>query len=132
VSGLPLTLLAEPLAMCQLPAGAALPPWTSDAVSFVTISRTPTELSIVADERAFPADVNAQRGYRAFRVQGPLPMDLIGIFASLAVPLADVGIAIFPIATFETDYLLVHSRDLARATAALARAGHVITEASPR
>jgi hypothetical protein len=132
VSELPLTLLAEPLAMCQFPAGAAIPAWASGAKMFLTISRTPSELSIVADERAFPADVNAQRGYRAFRVQGPLPLDLIGIFASLAAPLADIGIAIFPIATFETDYLLVHARDLTRATAALSRAGHVITEESPR
>jgi hypothetical protein len=130
--GLPLTLLAQPLAMCRLPAGAAVPAWTNAAASFLTISRTPTELSIVADERVFPADVNAQRGYRSFRVQGPLPLDLIGIFASLAAPLAAEGIAIFPIATFETDYLLVHLRDLARATAALKTAGHVITEESPR
>jgi len=129
--GLPLTLLAPPLAMCQLPAGAVVPPWTSGATAFLTLSRTPTELSIVADERAFPAEVNAQRGYRAFRVQGPLPLDLIGIFASLAAPLAAEGIAIFPIATFETDYLLVHGRDLARATAALQRAGHVITSEGP-
>jgi hypothetical protein len=128
VSGLPLTLLAPPLAMCQLPAGAAVPAWANGAASFLTISRTPSELSIVADERLFPADIGAQRGYRAYRVQGPLPLDLIGIFASLAAPLAAEGIAIFPIATFETDYLLVHSRDLARATAALKRAGHAITE----
>ncbi len=112
--------------MCQLPADSSEPAWTRGARAFLTVSRTPTELSIVADERAFPADVNAQRGYRAFRVQGPLPLDLVGIFASLAAPLAAEGIAIFPIATFDTDYLLVHSRDLARATAALERAGHVI------
>jgi hypothetical protein len=126
--GLPVTLLAPQLAMCQLPAAASVPPWTSDASSFLAITRTPTELSIVADERAFPADVAAQRGYRAFRVQGPLPLDLIGIFASLAAPLAAQGIAIFPIATYETDYLLVHGAYLARAMTALQGAGHVITE----
>lgn len=129
---LPLTLLAEPLAMCQLPAGSAPPPWTSEAKTFLTISRTPTELSIVGDERAFPASVNAQRGYRAFRVQGPLPLDLVGIFASLAAPLATDGLAIFPIATFETDYVLVHGAYLARAIAALRSAGHTITEETSR
>jgi hypothetical protein len=113
--------------MCQFPAGASVPAWTAGAREFLTISRTPTELSIVGDESAFPSGVKAQRGYRAFRVQGPLPLDLIGIFAALAAPLAAAGIAIFPIATYETDYLLVAGADLDRALAALRGAGHMIT-----
>lgn len=123
---LPLTLIATPLAMCQFPAGAPVPAWTDGARQFLTVSRTPTELSIVADDSAVPASVSAQRGYRALRVQGPLPLDLIGIFAALAGPLAAAGIAIFPIATYETDYLLVQGGDLDRALAALRGAGHMI------
>jgi uncharacterized protein len=124
---LPLHALAAPLALCRFPAGDAIPGWTAHARSFLTISRTPTELSIVADESAVPADVDAQRGYRALRVEGPLPLDLIGIFAAIAAPLAAANVPIFPIATFDTDYVLVAANHFARAVRALESAGHRVS-----
>jgi hypothetical protein len=121
---LPLRALAAPLALCRLTATEDVPAWTAEARTFLTISRTPTELSIVADESAVPADVSAQRGYRALRVEGPLPLDLIGIFAGIASPLADAGIPIFPIATYDTDYVLVAESTFAKAVEVLEAAGH--------
>ena len=123
---LPLTLLPAPLALCQLPADAPVPAWTAEARQFLTISRTPTELSVVADESAVPPEVEAQRGYRLLRVDGPLPLDLVGIFASLAGPLADAALPIFPIATFETDYLLIQQDVIGRAVQVLEEAGHTV------
>jgi hypothetical protein len=125
---LPLRILAAPLALCRLSANDSIPEWTALARTFLSISRTPTELSIVADESVVPADVNAQRGFRALRVEGPLPLDLIGIFAALASPLADASIPIFPIATYDTDYVLVSQSNLERAVQALEAAGHRVYE----
>ena len=93
------------------------------------MTRTPTELSIVADLSAVPADVRPARAYRAYRVRGPLPLDLVGIFAVLSGPLAAAGIPIFPVATHETDYLFVDAEDVRRATLALVEAGHVVAHA---
>ena len=124
---LPLRALAAPLALCRLPASDAVPEWTGFARTFLTISRTPTELSIVADESAVPADVDAQRGYRALRVEGPLPLDLIGIFAAIAAPLAAANVPIFPIATYDTDYVLVAGSHFERAVTALESAGHRVS-----
>jgi hypothetical protein len=121
---LTLTVTSASLAICRLEPAEPVPAWTGAARAFLSISRTPTELSIVADEAAVPADVDAARGYRALRVEGPLPLELVGVVASLAVPLAEARIPIFPIATYDTDYVLVHERDLARALDALALAGH--------
>jgi hypothetical protein len=121
---LSLTVLAAPLAVCRLAATDPIPNWTALARTFLTISRTPSELSIVADESAVPASVNGERGYRAFRVEGPLALDLIGIFAAIASPLAAAGIPIFPIATYDTDYVLVGQSSFARAVAVLEVAGH--------
>jgi hypothetical protein len=121
---LTLRVLDAPLALCRLSPTDAIPEWTQHARTFLSISRTPTELSIVADELAVPGHVDAQRGYRALRVDGTLPLDLIGIFVIIATPLADAKIPIFPIATYDTDYVLVAQGDLARATAALEAAGH--------
>jgi hypothetical protein len=121
---LSLTVLAAPLALCRLAPTDPIPEWTTLARAFMTISRTLTELSIVADEAALPAHVIAERGYRAFRVEGPLPLDLIGIFAALASPLAAAQVPIFPIATYDTDYVLLHEDVLSKATAAIEGAGH--------
>ena len=125
-ASLTLHLLAEPAALCRLSGGATVPEWTRDASQFLTISRTPTELSIVADEQVVPSSQPAARGYRVLRVEGPLPLHLVGVFVALAAPLAEAGIPIFPIATHDTDYLLVPSAHLPRALAALADAGHVV------
>jgi uncharacterized protein len=131
-SQLSLTVLAAPLALCRFAPADPIPAWTASARTFLTISRTPTELSIVADEVAIPKALSAQRGYRAVRVEGPLPLTLIGIFAALASPLAAANIAIFPIATYDTDYLLIHEDVLSRAVAVLERAGHrVVHEWQP-
>jgi hypothetical protein len=124
---LPLALLPETLAVCRLPADAHIPGWASGPSPFLTISRTAEELSITTVESAVPADVRCERGYRAVRVHGNLSLDLIGILAAIADPLADAGISIFAISTFETDYVLVKAKDLDTALAALTRAGHQVS-----
>jgi hypothetical protein len=63
------------------------------------------------------------------RVAGQLDFNLTGVLASLAEPLAQSGISIFAISTYDTDYLLVREVTLAAALAALRGAGHTITEA---
>jgi uncharacterized protein len=122
-----LTVLVAPLALCRLAPTDAIPAWTASSRTFLTISRTPTELSVVADEAAVPADILAARGYRALRVDGPLSLELIGIVASIATPLAAAKVPIFPIATYDTDYVLVHQGALSRAIAELEAAGHRVT-----
>jgi hypothetical protein len=121
---LSLTLLPAGVALCRLSTSAAVPEWTTNARTFLTISRTPTELSIVADEAAVPAEVDARRGYRILRVDGPLPLHVVGVIAALATALAAARVPIFPIATYDTDYLLVPEPTVQRAVAALADAGY--------
>lgn len=128
MSELVLTVLDDHFALCRLPADTKVPAWVTRAAAFLSVSRTPTELSIVADERAVPAELDAQRGYRALRVEGPLPLELVGVLAELAAPLAAAGVPIFPIATYDTDYLFVPGIELARAVAALVAAGHRVVD----
>jgi hypothetical protein len=90
------------------------------------VTRSPTELSVVCDEAAVPADVRCERSWRALVVQGPLAFDLTGVLASLTGPLAAVGVPIFAISTFDTDWLLVRDAHLERACATLRLAGHEI------
>ena len=128
---LTLRLLAPRYALCRLASGDAIPAWTSEARTFLTISRTPDELSIVADEEAVPPELDAARGYRALRVEGPMPLDLVGVMAAIAEPLAAARVPIFPIATCDTDYILVLDAHLAESVAALEAAGHSVIRRNP-
>lgn len=124
---LPLELLPDTLAVCRLAPDAAVPAWAAISHGFVTLSRTAEELSITTTQTIVPPGVRCERDYRALRVRGPLPLNLIGILASIADPLAAAGLSIFAISTFDTDYVLVKGRDLEAAVAALERAGHHVS-----
>jgi uncharacterized protein len=126
---LPLVLLPDRLAVARLAPDAPLPPWATASAVFSCVARTPDELSVTTTEAHVPRDAQAERGYRALRVRGLLPFDLIGIFASLAGPLAERGLSIFALSTYDTDYVLVKEPDLGAALEALRRAGHTIDAA---
>ncbi len=123
---LPLELLADTLAICRLDARAPVPGWAERSSAFLTVSRTAQELSITAVQRAVPADVACERDYRSLRVRGPLPLNLVGVLAAIADPLAEAGLSIFAISTYDTDYVLIKARDLEAALGTLERAGHQI------
>ncbi len=120
-----LTLLPNRFAVCRLDATAARPPWASSS-AFLSITRTPEELSIVCDEAGVPEQVQAVRNWRCLKIEGPIPLEVTGVAASLIVPLGSAGISVFLVATFDTDYLLVQGNTLDAATEALTQAGHFI------
>lgn len=127
---LPLVITSDTLAVCRFPSDGPLPAWALAPQPFLTVSRTRTELSITAPQSLVGDRAECERDYRAVRVSGPLPLNLIGIVAGVAEPLARAGISLFAISTYETDYVLVKTNDLARATQAWQQAGHSVTTAS--
>lgn len=116
-----LSVMPESLAIVKLDADAPVPEWLT--AGFRSITRTPKELSIVCDAALVPDAVDAERGWRALEVAGPLALTEIGILASLAVPLRDANVSLFAISTFDTDYVLVRAADLEAALDALETAG---------
>ena len=122
---LTLTLLPDRYAICRLAPTEPLPEWAT-AQDFVSISRTPDELSIVCPEQNVPSGVNAAKGWRILKCEGPLDYALTGIMASLAEPLADAGVPIFPIATHDTDYVLIKEQQVDVAVHALTSYGHAV------
>jgi hypothetical protein len=122
-----LSLLDEPLAVCRLPASERVPSWALELHhAFLSLTRTADELSVICPEVAVPPDTDAETGWRALTVAGPLDFALTGVLASLAAPLADAGVPLLAVATHDTDHLLVRADDLDRALAALAAAGHEV------
>lgn len=121
----PLTLRLWPdgYAVCRLPPDAGLPPW-ADGPGFVSITRTAAELSIICPAGRVPPDVTASLGWRLLEIVGPFDFGVTGVMAAVAGPLADAGVSLLPVATYDTDYLLVTAAQLDRALDALRGAGH--------
>lgn len=109
-------------AVARLAADAPEPGWVRGDI--VSVTRTRDELSIACAESAVPDDVQAERGFRCLRVEGPIDFSATGILDSLLQPLAYAGISIFAVSTYDTDYIFVPDGDLDRALGALRAAGH--------
>ena len=122
---LTLMLLPDELLVARLPAHAPVPAWAL-AAPFFSITRTADELSVVCPIQAAPDELPAERGWRCLQVAGPLDFSLVGILASLVGPLQEVGVSVFVISTYDTDYVMVKARQLAAALDALSGAGHTI------
>ena len=121
---LELHLLDGRYAVSKLERSSPLPPdWVRND-QFLSITLTSDELSIVSRENAVPAQVRTEKGWRCIKVAGPLDFSLTGILASLLNPLAEKGISVFAVSTYDTDYLLVKEENLANAVDALTESGH--------
>lgn len=116
-------VLPGPLAVCRLAPGAE-PPARPDGAELFSLTWTADELSVVCPQERATGD--AQRGFRALVVEGPLPFDAVGIAAAFSAVLAGEGIPILPLATYDTDYVLVPGDRLGDAIAALRDAGHEV------
>jgi hypothetical protein len=116
----------ETFALARLAADAPVPAWVGGN-DLLAVVRTRNELSIVCRDDTVPQNVTeVERGFRCLAVIGTLDFALTGVIASLAKPLADAGISIFGISTYDTDHILVRADRLEEAKAALRAAGHTI------
>ena len=106
-----LVLLDPTFAVCRLPADEPVPGW-AHLGQFSSVTRTPNELSVVCEQGEVPAGVQSETGWRCLMVEGPLAFTEVGILASLTVPLAESGISVFAISTYDTDFLLVKEESL--------------------
>lgn len=121
--GVKLIILKPIFGVVHLSPHLEIPEWAFQGELF-TITKTSDELSLVCEERLIAPEMKCQKGFRAFKVSGPLDFSLTGILADLSDVLAKNQISIFAISTFDTDYILVRQGDLEKAAAALKSAGH--------
>lgn len=111
---LTMKLLKEKYGVCRLDKTEDIPDWTKNS-DFFSITRTSDELSIVCNQDNVPSDIKCEKDWRALKIEGPLDFSLIGILSSISTILAQNGISIFAISTFDTDYILVKNKDIAKA-----------------
>lgn len=93
------------------------------------IGKTDEECSLVCLTQDVPANTTARDdGWKAFRIQGELDFSLIGILSRIAGVLADSGVGIFAVSTYNTDYVLTKAKSYEKALAALAQSGYTIVK----
>jgi hypothetical protein len=110
-------------AICKLKSHEPIPPWAT-ASPFFSITRTLDELSIVCRRESVPATVQCEIDWRCLRVIGAIPFTVPGVLAALTRPLADAGIPIFAVSTYDTDYLFLKEGNFGTAIEVLQNAGH--------
>ncbi len=96
---------------------------------FTFISKTDEELSLVCPVDCVPQKtIEAEEGWSAFRITGILDFSLIGILSKISGILADNGIGIFVISTYNTDYVLVKMGSMKKAKTVLSEKGYEFTK----
>lgn len=97
--------------------------------AYCFIGKTDEENSLVCQTADVPGNaLERDDGWKAFRIEGTLDFSLIGILAKLSALLAQNGVGVFAISTFNTDYILTKKENFAKALDALREAGYEINE----
>jgi hypothetical protein len=113
-----LKLLEETFAIHSLASDIDIPKAVFDAPIFF-IAKTYEETSIVLPQSIIIPSDEVEKDWQALEVVGPLDFTLTGILSKISTILANEKISIFAISTFDTDYILVKSKNVSLATNAL-------------
>lgn len=93
------------------------------------IGKTDEEKSLVCLTREVPANtIRREDGWKAFRIQGVLDFALVGILAKIATVLAENGISIFAVSTYNTDYVLIKAENYQKGMDVLQAAGYEVAD----
>jgi len=116
-------------AVCRLAVDAPLPASFLDSLAtastgLISITRTADEVSIIAEDQLVTAVADAciamERDFAAYTVVGPLAFDMVGVLARLTEALADAGVPLLVVSTFDTDIILIKADRTDAAERALA------------
>src|SRR3989338_9704530 len=116
-----LSVLPDKLGICHFDKNSPIPDWALEKTNFTSITRTMYELSITLPQEKIPGGVLTEGDWRAFKLDGDVSITSVGIIAALAKPLAEAGISIFNVSTYETNYILVEEKNLAKASEVLSK-----------
>jgi hypothetical protein len=128
VSEIALHLMAHPedVVVVRLDAGT-LPEWDWQRGPFAQLTVTADETSVVTVADGVPDGLPVEGPFRVVEVAGPLAFGLWGVMAQILAPLVEARISVLAMSTFDTDWILVKTEDLAGAGEAWRRAGLVLT-----
>jgi hypothetical protein len=74
---------------------------------FISITKTKDEISVVAITGLFEHFAKREDNWKMLKINGILDFTLTGIISKITAILADNGISVFVISTYNTDYIMV-------------------------
>ena len=96
-------------------------------VPWLFVGKTDAEISVVCLTVDVPhATLAREDGWRALRVAEQMDFGLTGVMAGISSVLAQAGISLFAVSTFDTDYILIKAENLGLAQTALEAGGYTI------
>ena len=119
----------QAMAAIRLPAGSPPPDWARGE-PLVSTSSTPDETSVICPTNCLPDALPGpmEGPFTVVRVAGTLPISQIGVMVRLLKPLADAGIPVLTVSTFDTDWVLFPAARSAAASSLWRHAGYEVTE----
>ena len=124
---LTMKLIKEKYGVCRINPNELIPEWAQNS-DFFSITKTCDELSIVCSQDAIPNDIKCEKDWKILKIEGPLDFSLVGILSSISTILAQKGISIFAISTYDTDYIFVKNKDIDNAIESLIKERYEIIE----
>ncbi|MCD8197310.1 MAG: ACT domain-containing protein [Lachnospiraceae bacterium] len=120
-----LKLLNEDFTVCRVEDYSLV----NSTAEYYFTGKTTEENSLVCLTRDVPSNViQRDDGWKAFCIQGVLDFSLVGILSRISAVLADEGISIFAVSTYNTDYIFIKEKDYQKALDVLEHFGHAIID----
>jgi hypothetical protein len=116
--------LTHDFAVCKLKSTNYID-WSKE---FVFLAKTDDEISLVCSIDGIPEDaLEIEKDWKGLRISGVLDFSMVGVIAKISNLLAGQSISIFVISTYNTDYILLKSKDYKRATAIFQENGYTLS-----
>jgi len=94
-------------------------------MDFFFLAKTNEEISLVCKTEQAPANcIKRDDGWKGFYIDGMVDLSMVGVLAKISTILADNGISIFSVSTYNTDYILVKEHKWGKAMSVLMREGY--------
>lgn len=120
----------EQIAVVRLGSGAMVPEW-AESSSVFSITATATHTTLVCAARSVPKKARHVRSFTAFVAHGTPDLEQPGTLVSLIAPLAEIGVSVVTVATFDEPWLLVPQNHASAAADEWRRRGFTVAPATP-
>lgn len=106
-----LELLKEKFSICKLKENAKIGLYGI----YTFLAHTDDEISLICESSHVPEDIaEVRHGLCAFRIAGKLDFSLIGVVSGITSVLAENGISVLVVSTYNTDYIFINEREVDR------------------
>ena len=91
---------------------------------FISITKTEDEISVVAISGSFRNYCEVEANWRILKIIITLDFNLVGVISKISTILTNVGISIFVLSTYNTDYIMVKKEKISEAIGILKEFGY--------